>query len=134
MKAPLILAALAAALGCGTTTQIVTEPPGATATLNDTKFLGTTPITVEAQIFAWSQHTVRLDKEGYEPVNLQLQPVQPLNTKYLALCLCTFTTLWPLGLLSDFERPLYEIALVPIQAEDLSVQITESPRLIFSAR
>jgi len=131
---PFLILAVLATTGCGTTTQIITEPPGATAIMNDSKLLGTTPITVEAQIFMWTQHAVRLEKDGFESAEIVLRSVQPISTKYLALCLCSFTMLWPLGLLSDFESPLYRVVLTPTKSASSKTQLEELPNLIFSAR
>lgn len=118
MKNVLLIALVSSFLvGCNATTKIVSQPEGARVILNEQKELGHTPLDIEAQVFMWTRHTVRLEKDGYQSTDLVLQSESPVSIRYAAVCVCSLLTLWPLGLLADFEEPLYTVTLEPLSSE-----------------
>lgn len=118
-------------LGCNATTKIVSEPDGARVILNEQKELGHTPLDIEAQVFMWTRHSVRLEKEGYQPADLVLQSESPVSIRYAAVCVCSLLTLWPLGLLADFEAPLYTVTLQPLSSESGPISMSADAPISF---
>lgn len=66
-------------VGCASSTQITTQPPGAQVTVDGMR-LGKSPtVYTNSQVWLWTKHSVSVKKKGYQPLagslDAQIRPV-----------------------------------------------------------
>lgn len=95
---------------CVSSTLINTRPPGARVFL-DGQQVGTTPYTMSDTKMVGSTTTVRLEKDGYEPVNTVIARSEELDVGPLiaGLFLCLIPLLWV-----EKYRPVHDYDMQPL--------------------
>lgn len=78
---------------CPSSTQIITQPPGATITVDSLR-LGKSPVVyTDPQVWVWTQHTVFVQKRGYQALSGQLNGQVNVVNAVCGILLC------PIGLI-----------------------------------
>jgi hypothetical protein len=90
------------AASCATTTQIISEPPGAKVHDDKGTELGTTPYTFESTAWLWESSKLELRKDGYQNKAVEVKrseiDVMPtVGAVALTLCLAPTGILWVSG-------------------------------------
>jgi hypothetical protein len=110
MKASVVfLALLVLVTGCTSTTQIQSVPPGAKVYV-DEEFLGTTPYMYSDQKVVGSTIHLRLEKEGYEPLQTTIQRNEEADAgAIVAGIFLLFPFIWTMK-----YKPVHTYELVPV--------------------
>jgi hypothetical protein len=82
--------------GCASTTTIRSTPPGATVFV-DTQRVGTTPCKYSDRRTSFSQVTVRLEKEGYQPLTAVMRRDGSVELSALLFGGLLFPLIWVAG-------------------------------------
>ncbi len=77
MGAVSLAALVVVATGCSHTVALKSEPPGATVSL-DGEEVGKTPYTFDASSGFFDEHQVRVEHEGYEPLETSIVQAEPI--------------------------------------------------------
>jgi hypothetical protein len=90
------------AASCATTTQIISEPPGAKVHDDKGTELGTTPYSFESKGWLWESAKLELRKDGYQnkPIEVKRSEIDVMPTigaAALTVCLLPTTILWVSG-------------------------------------
>lgn len=113
-RAPLILLVGVILLlpACAQSVYIKSDPVGAQATLDDGRVLGTTPMTLKSNTWAWTSHKVTLDMEGYKPTVVEIDAgPSPANIALCAIGICALWMAWPVCVAGRYKQNDYAVEL-----------------------
>jgi len=119
-----LLLALSLALGCASSTQIITAPPDANVFING-EYIGRSPATHTDRKSNGAVNQVRVEKTGYEPFETSFTRDEKVNWWMLIPTLCLIV---PIIWIMDY-RPERMYLLRPLPQEAQAVPSEKEARL-----
>lgn len=120
-----LLFASVAVTGCASSTQITSDPSGASVQV-DGQPVGNTPASFsEDSVFVWTKHQVTLKKKGYHAYNGTMQATVSVLHLVLGIFCCL-----PLVIVGEF-KPTYHYILRKKEAADLARSWSEVAEVSF---